>query len=236
MEKPDLQYIDGYTRSDGTYVNGHWRTEANHTIADNLGTDVDGDGIPGYFDATPEGVTSEMAVLDTSSAQAETSVAASTLEMDTVAEGASALVDGDMVTTAAGGAIGGGVSYAFYMALKEFLSLEGARQRGEIRTSEVISRVTAIAWKSGKTGFKVGLIVGLAVLIFGQWILTPLLLVAPFAGAYATAKLFKAYWDGLDARQRRELKDLASELGEKINRFLDELDSPETGSSYSSNR
>lgn len=232
MEKPNLQHIDSYTRSDGTFVRSHLRTESNHTIADNLGTDVDLDGIPGYYDTTPEGITPEIVELYTSDIQAEASLAEAAFEI----ESAGALLEGDFVATAAGSAIGGGVSYAFYMSLKEFLSLEGARQRGEISTSEVASRVVAIAWKSGKTGFKVGLVAGLSVLIFGQWILSPLLFIAPFASAYATAKLFKAYWDGLDTRQRQELKDLGSELGESINTFLKELDSPQTKNSYGGNK
>ncbi|WP_413678966.1 hypothetical protein [Prochlorococcus sp. MIT 0916] len=49
--KPDLKWIDFYIKGDGTFVAGHFRTEANETIADNLNTDVDKDGIPGFFDA-----------------------------------------------------------------------------------------------------------------------------------------------------------------------------------------
>ena len=55
QEKPGLDWIQGFTRADGTYVEGHWRTEANETIADNLNTDVDGDGIPGWLDADADG-------------------------------------------------------------------------------------------------------------------------------------------------------------------------------------
>jgi len=32
------QYVNGYTRSDGTYVNGHYRSEANSTKLDNYST------------------------------------------------------------------------------------------------------------------------------------------------------------------------------------------------------
>ena len=53
--KPSIKKIDPYTRKDGTSVEEHFRTEANETIADNLGTDVDNDGIPGYFDADADG-------------------------------------------------------------------------------------------------------------------------------------------------------------------------------------
>ena len=53
--KPGLDWVSGYYRQDGTYVAGHWRTEANETIADNLSTDVDKDGIAGFFDADADG-------------------------------------------------------------------------------------------------------------------------------------------------------------------------------------
>ena len=53
--KPDLKWIDSFIKGDGTFVDGHFRTEANETIADNLGTDVDEDGIAGFFDADMDG-------------------------------------------------------------------------------------------------------------------------------------------------------------------------------------
>ena len=53
--KPKLEWIEPYTKADGTEVKGHYRTEANETIADNLGTDVDKDGIAGFFDADANG-------------------------------------------------------------------------------------------------------------------------------------------------------------------------------------
>ena len=53
--KPPVSWIDSYIRGDGTFVDGHFRTDANQTLSDNLGTDVDGDGIPGFFDADADG-------------------------------------------------------------------------------------------------------------------------------------------------------------------------------------
>ncbi len=53
--KPELEWINSYVKADGTVVQGHWRTEANETTADNLGTDIDNDGIPGFFDADADG-------------------------------------------------------------------------------------------------------------------------------------------------------------------------------------
>ena len=54
-EKPKLDWIEAYSREDGTIVEGHFRTEANETTMDNLGTDVDQDGISGFFDADADG-------------------------------------------------------------------------------------------------------------------------------------------------------------------------------------
>ena len=53
--KPKASWIDSYVKGDGTVVDGHFRTEANETTADNLGTDVDNDGIPGFFDSDADG-------------------------------------------------------------------------------------------------------------------------------------------------------------------------------------
>ncbi len=55
VNKPNLDWIDAYTKADGTEVAGHFRTEANETVIDNLGTDVDQDGIVGFFDADMDG-------------------------------------------------------------------------------------------------------------------------------------------------------------------------------------
>lgn len=56
-------WVDGYYRSDGTYVRGHWRSAPNQYRWDNYGPsqsdydrynpygrDADGDGIPNYMD------------------------------------------------------------------------------------------------------------------------------------------------------------------------------------------
>ena len=42
-------------RGDGAVVEGYFRAEANETTVDNLGTDVDNDGVPGFFDAYADG-------------------------------------------------------------------------------------------------------------------------------------------------------------------------------------
>jgi hypothetical protein len=44
-------WINGYTRKDGTYVPGHWRTDPNTTRNDNYSTEGDSNpytGAPGY--------------------------------------------------------------------------------------------------------------------------------------------------------------------------------------------
>lgn len=53
--KPPVGWVDAYVRGDGGFVDGHFRTAPNESIADNLGADVDGDGISGFFDADADG-------------------------------------------------------------------------------------------------------------------------------------------------------------------------------------
>ena len=52
---PKVNWIDSFVRGDGAFVDGHFRTDANQTPSDNIGTDIDGDGIPGFFDADANG-------------------------------------------------------------------------------------------------------------------------------------------------------------------------------------
>ena len=137
----------------------------------------------------------------------------------------------DAIESAATGIIGAGISFAIYKALKEFLYLEGARRRGEVTNSEVIERVSDIAWKSGKKGVAVGAILGLVVMIFGSSILIPLSIISPFIGIQMAANLWKAFWKGLDDTQKEELKNMANQLGGKIKNFLAELDKPENNPS-----
>lgn len=53
--KPVLDWVSAYSRSDGSFVDGHWRTRADGDSSNNLNTDVDNDGIAGYFDADANG-------------------------------------------------------------------------------------------------------------------------------------------------------------------------------------
>ncbi len=53
--KPDLDWINSYIKEDGTVVEGHWRTSANETSSDNLSSDNDEDGIPGWLDSDADG-------------------------------------------------------------------------------------------------------------------------------------------------------------------------------------
>ena len=133
----------------------------------------------------------------------------------------------DAIESAATGIIGASVSFAIYKALKEFLSLEGARRRGEISNGEVIERVTKIAWEAGKKGVAVGAILGVVIMIFGTWILVPLTVISPFIGIQMAANLWLAFWRGLDDTQKEELKGMADELGGKIQNFFAELEQPE---------
>ena len=137
----------------------------------------------------------------------------------------------DAIESAATGIIGAGISFAIYKALKEFLHLEGARRRGEVTNSEVIERVSNIAWEAGKKGVAVGAILGLVVMIFGSSILIPLSIISPFIGIQMAASLWKAFWKGLDDTQKEELRNMANNLGGKIKNFFAELDKAETNPS-----
>ncbi len=201
MEKPEVHIVEGHFRSEGTWIDPYIRTNPNNTSVDNLSTDVDSDGISGYHDPHP------------------TSYDPQPAEFEGV-ELVESIGEADIVEYAAGGAIGGGLSFAFYKALKEFLSLEGARQRGEISTSEVIERVMGVAWDAGKQGLTVGLILGVAVAIFGSWLLAPLALIAPFAGIRMLHSLVMSYWNGLNYSQKEELRILAKEAGHSIESIL----------------
>ncbi|MEO0968681.1 MAG: hypothetical protein AAFX80_10165 [Cyanobacteria bacterium J06639_18] len=130
----------------------------------------------------------------------------------------------DVVESAATGIVGAGISFAIYKALKEFLHLEGARRRGELTNSEVIERVSDIAWKAGKQGVAVGAILTLVVMIFGSSILIPLSIISPFVGIQMAGSLWRSFWDGLNDSQKEELKNSANQLGGKIKNFFAELD------------
>lgn len=130
----------------------------------------------------------------------------------------------DVIEAAATGILAASVSFAIYKALKELLSLEGARRRGEITNGDVIERVSKIAWTAGKKGVVIGAITGIIVIIFGSSILIPLTVISPFITVQMVAKLWQAFWEGLDDAQKLELKSVADQLGGKIKDFFVNLD------------
>ena len=138
-----------------------------------------------------------------------------------------ALGELEIIESAAAGLIGAGVSFAIYKAVKELLHLEGARRRGDIKNSEIIERVSKIAWEAGKKGVAVGAVLVIAVMIFGSSILVPLSILSPFIGIQMAASLWQAFWQGLDETQKQELRSAADGIGGKIKTFFAELDSPE---------
>lgn len=138
-----------------------------------------------------------------------------------------ALGELEVIESATAGLIGAGISFAIYKAVKELLHLEGARRRGDIKNSEIIERVSKIAWDAGKKGVVVGAVLVIAVMIFGSSILVPLSILSPFIGIQMAASLWQAFWQGLDETQKQELRSAADEIGGKIKNFFAELDSPE---------
>lgn len=48
-------WIDSYSKADGTQVESHMRSIADGNPANNLETDYDSDGVPGFFDSDSNG-------------------------------------------------------------------------------------------------------------------------------------------------------------------------------------
>lgn len=113
--------------------------------------------------------------------------------------------------------------YAIYAVIKEFLSLEGARRRGEVSNQDIVKKVLQSALKSATSAAMAGFIFGVAVLIFGEWLMIPLAIIAPFAVIKLPMNLWNAFWKGLDETQRQELIDGANELGGAPARFFNSL-------------
>lgn len=130
----------------------------------------------------------------------------------------------DVIEAAATGILAASTSFAIYKALKELLSLEGARRRGEINNGDVIERVSKVAWKAGNKGVVIGAILGVIIMIFGSSILMPLTIISPFISVQMAANLWQAFWKGLDDTQKEDLKQMADQIGGKIKTFFADLD------------
>lgn len=53
--KPDITWVNKYIRTNDGEVVGHFRANPNGTTSDNLTSDIDGDGVQGYFEADVDG-------------------------------------------------------------------------------------------------------------------------------------------------------------------------------------
>lgn len=123
-----------------------------------------------------------------------------------------------------GAAIGSAFSVAFYVALKTILSLEGARRRGEVTWVDVAEQTFAEVSRVLPMAVGVSLVIGIIAAIFGGWILIPLMPVAAYYGVKAPIKLFTSYWAGLDDSQQAEIKQLARNLGGKVDKWIRSLE------------
>lgn len=110
-----------------------------------------------------------------------------------------------------------------FQALKEFLALQGSLNRGEINHYDVIKKVLQTALEAAPKGLAIGLVFGIAVMIFGQWLLCPLAIIAPVAAIHMINTLLQAFWQGLDQRQQQELIDLANGAGGNAAQFVNQL-------------
>lgn len=127
----------------------------------------------------------------------------------------------------AGAAVGSAFSVAFYVALKTILSLEGARRRGEVTWVDVAEKTFAEVSRVLPMAVGVSLVIGIIAAIFGGWILIPLMPVAAYYGVKAPIKLFTSYWAGLDDSQKAEVKQLAMDLGGKVDKWIQSLEADE---------
>lgn len=145
------------------------------------------------------------------------------VEILSVFEEVSAL-ESTTIELAATEVLGAGISFAIYKALKEILSLEGARRRGELDNAEVLEQVIKVAWSAGKKGVVISAVLGGIITVFGSWIVMPLAMLTPFVGVQMVGSLWQAFWNGLDKTQKQELRDMANQLGGKVKRFFSDLD------------
>jgi hypothetical protein len=133
---------------------------------------------------------------------------------------------GDIAENSLTGAVAGSAfTVAFYVALKTILSLEGARRRGEVTWVDVAEKTFAEVSRVLPMAVGVSLVIGIIGAIFGSWILIPLMPVAAYYGVKAPIKLFTTYWEGLDTSQKAEIKQLAMDLGGKVEKWVRDLDS-----------
>ena len=120
--------------------------------------------------------------------------------------------------------LGGMAVYAIYQALLTGLRTEAMRRRGELSRTTQIQLVAQTVWASVKEGAAVSAVLAVVLLVF-PWMAFPLSLLGLVGTGKATMDLFDAFWDGLSADQRQELRTLAFDAGIALGRFRPALQS-----------
>ena len=120
--------------------------------------------------------------------------------------------------------LGGMAVYAIYQALLTGLRTEAMRRRGELSRTTQIQLVAQTVWASVKEGAAVSSVLAVVLLVF-PWMAFPLSLLGLVGTGKATMDLFDAFWDGLSADQRQELRTLAFDAGIALGRFRPALQS-----------
>lgn len=120
-------------------------------------------------------------------------------------------------------ALTAGVIYGLYEAFKKFLSLYGELDRGEKNALQVAQALLVVAVTSGSKSLLFAFIVGLIAQFIGPLILIPAVIFAPFGIKRLIdepEKLRRAFWDGLDATQKADLKARADSAGFNLEQFF----------------
>ena len=115
--------------------------------------------------------------------------------------------------------LGGVLVYAIYQALLSALRTEAMRQRGVIDRPTQIRLVADTVWASVKEGAAVSAVLGVLLLVF-PWMAFPLSILGVFGVGKASMDLVDAFWDGLTAEQRLNLKVVAYDAGVSLHDFF----------------
>lgn len=110
------------------------------------------------------------------------------------------------------------VVYAIYQELLTGLRTEAMRRREELDRATQIQLVAQTVWESVKEGAAVSAVLAFVLLLF-PWMAFPLSLLGLVGTGKATIDLFDAFWDGLSADQREELKQYALNAGLQLSEF-----------------
>lgn len=109
--------------------------------------------------------------------------------------------------------------YALYKALLTALRSEGMVRRSELDRPEQFRLICQSILAGIEEGVAAGLFLALLLLVF-PWLSMPLGVVSLLGLGRATMELPRAFWEGLDDRQKDELHAAAYVAGVNLHRLL----------------